>query len=32
MLMASYVVQVLASLLLFALTLTGVEEMWAFYA
>jgi len=28
----SYVVQIIASLLLFALTLAGVEEMWAYYA
>jgi len=32
MLIVSYLVQILASLLLFAHTLTGVEEMWAYYA
>jgi MFS family permease len=32
MLMASYVVQVLASALLLALTLSGVKAMWAFYS
>jgi MFS family permease len=32
MLMASYMVQVLASALLLALTLTGVKAMWAFYS
>jgi MFS family permease len=32
MLIVSYVVQIMASLLLFALTLTGVEDMWAYYA
>jgi predicted MFS family arabinose efflux permease len=32
MLIVSYMVQILASLLLFALTLTGVEDMWAYYA
>jgi len=32
MLIVSYVVQIVASLLLFALTLAGVEDMWAYYA
>ncbi len=32
MLIASYLVQILASLLLFALTLAGVQDMWAYYA
>ena len=32
MLMASYLVQVLASLMLLVLTLTGVKAMWAFYS
>jgi MFS family permease len=32
MLIASYVVQILASFLLLALTLTGVTDMWAYYA
>ena len=32
MLMASYVVQVLASAMLLVLTLTGVKAMWAFYS
>ncbi len=32
MLMASYLVQVFASALLLALTLTGVKAMWAFYS
>jgi MFS family permease len=32
MLISSYVVQILASFLLVTLTLTGVTEMWAYYA
>ena len=32
MLISSYVVQILASFLLVSLTLTGVTEMWAYYA
>ncbi len=32
MLIVSYVVQIVASLLLFALTLAGVEDIWAYYA
>jgi MFS family permease len=32
MLIVSYLVQLVASLLLFALTLEGVTEMWAYYA
>ncbi len=32
MLMASYLVQVIASAMLLALTLTGVKAMWAFYS
>src|SRR5260370_14389560 len=32
MLMASYLVQVLASAMLLVLTLTGVKAMWAFYS
>ena len=32
MLMASYLVQVAASLMLLVLTVTGVQEMWAFYS
>ena len=32
MLVVSYLVQILASFLLLALTLSGVEEMWAYYA